>query len=85
VLIRYPECEKLHVVKDESQSIGKFLEWLQGKYTICEKNEHIPTHPLYKPVRLDIEKELADYFGIDLDIVEKEKRQALEYLRSGYN
>ncbi len=37
-----PECEKLHAVKDKSQVIGEFLEWLQSekKVQLCLAHEH---------------------------------------------
>jgi hypothetical protein len=31
----YPEHAKLTAVADKSQAIGEFLEWLQGRCTIC--------------------------------------------------
>jgi hypothetical protein len=35
---QYPEHEKLHKVKDESQTIGYFLEWFFTEYDIYPKN-----------------------------------------------
>lgn len=35
---KYPEHEKLAKVKDKSQAIGEFLEWLQERYTIASYN-----------------------------------------------
>lgn len=41
----YPEHEKLSAVKDESQAIGEFLDWLKGGfegspgYEICEHHD----------------------------------------------
>lgn len=34
--VQYPEHEKLQKVKEESQGIGQFLDWLMNKYTVCE-------------------------------------------------
>lgn len=37
----YPEHDKLSAIKDKSQSIGEFLEWLdfEKNYTICSLGE----------------------------------------------
>ncbi len=37
----YPEHDKLHKVVDESQAVGEFLEWLQGKkeVVLCKWKE----------------------------------------------
>lgn len=42
---KYPEHEKLHAVKDESESIGAFIDWLTSTGRTCNncgghKNEH---------------------------------------------
>ena len=42
---KYPEHEKLSAIKDESQAIGEFLDWLKGGYEgspgyeICEHHD----------------------------------------------
>ena len=74
----YPEHDKLHAIKDKSQLIGEFLEWLQGKYTIAEYEGD-----LLWPVHVSIETLLADYFNIDLNALEREKEDILEAHRQG--
>jgi len=76
----YSEHEKLHKVKDQSLAIGQFLEWLnQDKsYVICEWDENGYG---YQPVRSRIESLLAEYFNIDLNKIEKEKREMLKKIR----
>jgi hypothetical protein len=76
---KHPECDKLLAVKERSQAIGEFLEWLTG-----EKGVVLATW--FPPGRLEsggyrIEKLLAEFFEIDLDKVEQEKRVMLEELR----
>lgn len=84
----YPECEKLHAVSDDSQKIGEFLEWLKRKYYICEfwdreklddsgdqSNEGF--YPNYKSIQ-DL---LAEYFEIDMNKVEEERREILKSLQ----
>lgn len=79
---QYPEHDKMHLVKERSQSIGEFLEWLQaeqkivfGEYT----NENPDT--LFPAIQISTEKQLALYFDIDLNKIEEEKFQMLTTLR----
>lgn len=87
----YPELEKLQAVKEKSQEIGFFLEMLLGKYTLCEfKNEEtwydqefdeeFSNPEGYYPIRRSIQDLLAEYFEIDMDKVEAERRQILKEL-----
>lgn len=79
---KYPECEKMMAVKDKSQVIGEFLEWLQYERSItvelCVRND---IHDKLFPFNFSTEKLLAEFFNIDLNKVEKEKRQILDELR----
>jgi len=72
----YPEHEKMRQIADESQLIGWFLEC--SDYTLCEfhqgEDEYLPPHK-------SIEEILAEYFEIDLNKIEQEKRQMLEEIR----
>ncbi|KKN98991.1 hypothetical protein LCGC14_0142360 [marine sediment metagenome] len=75
---RYLECEKMAAVRDQSQTIGGFLEWLQDEkhLFICNReNEE------YWPIHSRIEQWLADYFDINLNKVEEEKCKMLYDLR----
>lgn len=71
---RYPECDKMTAVQDESQAIGRFLE--ECGYTLCELHGDN-----YMPVRKTIEELLADHFEIDLTKVEEERQQILKNAR----
>lgn len=75
--VLYPEHAKLAAVKDHSQAIGEFIEFCG--YTLCEYDEG---EPQWRPVQRSIERLLADYFDIDLDVIEAEKRAMLEALRA---
>ena len=79
---KYPECEKMAAVKDESQAIGSFLEWLQHERSItvelCVRHD---ISDKLMPYWINIEQLLAEYFEIDLDKVEKEQRHMLDELR----
>ncbi len=65
--MKTPECDKLYKVKDESQTIGEFLDWLQEE------------HEIFLP--FSITDLLAEYFEIDLKEVERERRAILDELR----
>ena len=83
---KYPECEKLSQVRDKSQVIGEFLDWL-----VCEKEISLvrftdrdtddPDDPGYEFINTSIERLLAEFFEIDLNKVEKEKCTMLGELR----
>jgi len=78
----YPECERMSAVRDESQSIGAFVEWLgEQNWEIIDsiESEHhgFPVH-----IRLSTEELLAKYFDIDLVLVEKERRAMLANLNT---
>lgn len=76
----YPEHEKLKAVKDRSQCVGEFIEWLgENNMAVCEFTGGNIDHwwPTGKPIR----KLLAQFFEIDEEKLEAEKRQMLEEQR----
>jgi predicted RNA binding protein YcfA (HicA-like mRNA interferase family) len=74
----YPEHEKLAAISDKSQEIGEFLDWLQkqGWHLARYHGHHLRT--VHKPIT----SLLASYFEIDEGVLESEKRQMLDALRS---
>lgn len=80
VMSRYPEHKKLTAIAEQSQSIGEFIDWLQTSkgYEICYYTDD-DADPLAK-VPKSINDLLADYFKIDQDKLEEEKREMLELL-----
>lgn len=76
-----PELDKISKVSDKSQAIGEFLEWLvQKKEIVLAKWMDMEGWDpqlvvAYEPKN----KLLAEYFGIDQDKVENERRKLLEY------
>ena len=71
-----PELDKMKAVHEKSQAIGEFLEWLHSKGINLAK---YPDNSDYLSIyRYSTEKILAEFFGIDLDKCEKERRQLLE-------
>lgn len=78
--MKYLEHGKLEKIKDESQVIGEFLEWLRSEkgWSICKPYKNTD---LFEPTIFSTEKLLAEYFGIDLDRLDDEKRTMIEELR----
>lgn len=79
----YPEHEKLEVIKDESQAIGAFLDWLQNErqptLQLCAVTNHAD-HP-FQPTYFGIQELLAEYFDINLKKIEDEKNKMLKEIR----
>lgn len=67
----YPEHAKMAAVQDQSQAIGEFLE--NSKYGLVDDDDN--------PVHESIIVILAEYFDIDLDKIESEKRTMLARTR----
>jgi len=77
--VKYSEHERLHAVKEQSQRLGEFLDWLgENGYFVCEFAEN---YGEYAPTSTRIEQILADYFDVDLDAIEREKREMIAELR----
>lgn len=76
----YPEHEKLKKVADESQTCGEFLDWLKHEkgFVLHEWNERLQE---YVVAWTPINTMLAEFFEIDQDRLEAEKRTMLEEIR----
>ena len=80
---KYPECEKLLAVQDRSQPISGFLEWLNSQGAHLLRWQEMPAHAaIAVPAFRNHEHMLAEFFGIDLSLVEKERRQMLDEMRA---
>ncbi len=88
----YPEHEKLVAVKDKSQAIGEFMDWLQNtkgavlrrwvQYTeSADGFMFSEPRDALAPFRGSIEDLLAEFFGIDPKRIEVEKRAMLAACR----
>jgi hypothetical protein len=88
-----PELDKARMLQSKSQAVGEFLEYLGEKgLVICryalKKDERTDDDEEtgYKegdliPILKSIEQMLADYFEIDLNKMEREKRAILDEIR----
>jgi hypothetical protein len=77
---QYPEHEKLHAIKDQSQACYDFIEFLgdRKKMRLCQ----VPLgQNNYQPVHASIRDLLAEFFEIDMVKIEDEKRAMLDALR----
>ena len=71
---KYPECDKLAAVSEDSNKIGAFLDWLSEQgIRLAKYNED---DELLEE-RSKIEELLARYYGIDLKKVEDERQSIL--------
>ena len=77
--MKNPEHQKIHAVKDQSQSIGDFMEWLEEKgivFAHYDGGDFLAEYPFQTK-----EKWLAEFFDIDLDKIEEEKLAMIEELK----
>jgi hypothetical protein len=83
--IESPECERLHAVHEESQKIGEFIEWLgENSYVLANWIKRNPRwDEELAPANISTNALLAQYYDIDLDKVEDERRAILEALQKG--
>jgi hypothetical protein len=72
---QYPEHERMAKIVDASQQIGEFIE--NGGYVLAHYND---SGRLVPDQRTTFEI-LADFFDIDLDKIESEKRAMLDAIR----
>ncbi len=76
----YPEHQKLKAIADKSQAIHDFLEWLQdtkGGFLAVRAGRRQDAYPMRESLRTL----LAEFYEIDLDKIEDEKRAMLDECR----
>ena len=82
----YPEHDKLRAISGKSQAIGEFLDWLGAEkhWFLAEWDgiKRADGDERAWPASYSITKLLAEFFEIDLDKIEAEKRAMLEALRA---
>lgn len=79
----YPTLERMKKLENESQLLGEFTEWLHSRYFMIDKRSKFETAniPFGFDSVVDIEKLLAEYFGVDLAEVEKERLELIKHLK----
>ncbi|MEM9317303.1 MAG: hypothetical protein AAGA95_22075 [Pseudomonadota bacterium] len=80
-----PALNKMKRAKEDgSQIIGEFIEWLHSEGLCVAKPARPPYDAYWWPDARPIEKLLADYYGIDLMAVEREREAMLAELRASH-
>lgn len=88
-----PELDKIQKYKEHSQKIGEFMEWLSSERNFVlaqrwpieeldEEDDFGDLEEVLLPIQIHKEKLLAEFFGVDLDKAEEERRALLDELRS---
>lgn len=78
----YPECEKLASHEQELNTIRNFLDWCDSQRFELRDWNHLNYGEPQK-INKSREQLLAEYLGIDLKVVEKERQEMLEDFISG--
>lgn len=75
----YPQHEKLSEIREKSQAIGEFLDWMreEKEFTIAEYDKHDQLWP----AGIHTQRLLAEFFEIDYDALMAEKDAMLEAQR----
>ncbi|KKM04767.1 hypothetical protein LCGC14_1761010 [marine sediment metagenome] len=76
-----PNCDKMLAVKDKSQVLTEFVDWLNHKekgYHICQWFDETLEYASYG----GYSKLFAEFFGIDYDEMEREKQAILTFIRA---
>ncbi len=76
-----PALDKLHSVHEKSQTIGAFLDWLlnEQRFVLAAYDGR---HELPVPTMRPITRFLAEYFEIDEEACEAERRAILDAMRT---
>ena len=92
----YPEHDKIRALGSGNQTAGEFLDWLlqEKGYSLCEHREeerrdleggHVRVTPEgHYPIYTTTEKLLYEFFGIDFNKIEMEKRAMLQQMRDAH-
>jgi len=76
-----PECEKMAACREDSQKLGMFIDWLRDEWVPSEAKRCNCDTAEISFSDIHIEKTLAQYFEIDLNKIESERRELLLYCR----
>lgn len=78
----YPEHDKLLEVSNQSQAIYDFLTWLEDERNTCLIEGDVGSDHYVWADSQTVKNWLAEFFEIDLDKIETEKRAMLDALRA---
>ncbi len=75
---QYPEHAKLRAIQSEERTISAFTRWLEEEeFYICRREPDV-NHTDYWPTTTPTRQLIADYFKIDLSLLEEERMDMLE-------
>lgn len=77
-----PELDKMLAVKERSQAISEFLEWLGTTNEPISFCFYDADRDEYMTIPQSTKQLLAEFFGIDLNKCERERQQLLADLRA---
>ncbi len=78
----YPEHEKLKALNGANNIVGDFISWLSEQgIQLARWDKFDELHPIND----SIESLLANFFGIDRNILEQEKQAMLDQIRKENN
>lgn len=82
----YPEHDKMAAIKELSQAVYDFIEWLPSQDCMIGQMVQYEDRdePVFVPYYGSIKELIAKHFGIDLDKIEQEKRVMLDALRKDH-
>lgn len=78
--IKTPELNKMAAIRDKSQVVGEFLDWLRNErgITLATFTDDEERGDVMVPFHFSTEQLLAEFFDIDLERVERERRLVLK-------
>jgi len=82
--MHYPESEKWGEVKPEADTLTEFLDWLSGKGIMLGKHV-LPEgyrNQVFAPLATNVQDLIYEYFEVDYNLLETERRQMLEAFRA---
>ena len=80
---KFPQHDRLAEVQQESQTIADFVDWLGSvKQIWLAVHDDGNSRGYLWPVSCSLEHLLAEFFGIDRGLLEREKRHMLEVQRA---
>lgn len=82
---KYPQHEKVKLIKHESQAVHEFLNWLQEDKALRISTSESDRRGNYVPWMGRQDELVAEYFGIDLKAFSKEKDAMYEEMTSELN
>lgn len=80
---KYPEHAKLAAISDESQVVGEFVDWMTTRgVVLAQYVKDDMGHERLSPNWIPLMNLLAEFFDIDQNKIEREKRAMLEAQRA---